>query len=372
MTAVPVAFVVSAAQPGGTERYLEMLLDGLGQDWVSSVVCLEDGPLVETLRAHGYSTAVLPTSKRARDILASAWRLRKLLRRTNPKVLHADNLKAALISTLATWASPIPVVWVKHDFSWDGWLARFIGRRCEQVIGVSSAVTSTFNGRVRTKVRVVYNGLPAIEVDRDAGRQLMLSALGPPAPSTIVALVGRLHPAKGHRELLAVTPVLREHSPGARVVFVGGEDRSQRAYASALRREVAAADLDDVVTFLGHRDDAIELMSGCDLVVIPSVEEPAGFGREGFPYVGLEALAVGTPVVGYDHGGLPELLGDCGSLVPPGDRSALANAITRVVEDVELRRQMARCGRERRARLFTLTRTVEETRQCYLEVAKSR
>ena len=50
-------------------------------------------------------------------------------------------------------------------------------------------------------------------------------------------------------------------------------------------------------------------------------------GREGFPYVGLEAMAVGTPVVGYEHGGLPEMLGDCGLLVSPGDRNALGEAI---------------------------------------------
>jgi glycosyltransferase involved in cell wall biosynthesis len=372
VNAVPVAFVASAAQSGGTERYLGMLLDGLGREWVRSVIFLEDGPLVDALRTHGHSTEVLPTSKRATDILASAWRLRKVLRRTRPKVLHADNLKAALVSVLATPGSEIPVVWVKHDFSWDGRLARLIGRRCEAVIGVSSAVTSTFDDRTRTKVRVIYNGLPAIEIDRDAGRRLMLSALGPPAPSTIVALVGRIHPAKGHRELLAVAPVLREHFPDGRVVFVGGEDRAQLAYASALRREVAEAGLDDFVTFLGHRGDAVSLIGGCDLVVIPTVESPPGFGREGFSYVGLEALAAGTPVVGYDHGGLPEVLGDCGRLVPPGDRPALAGAVIRVLEDGELRRRMARCGCERAASLFTLTRTIEDTRQCYTEVARSR
>jgi glycosyltransferase involved in cell wall biosynthesis len=370
MNAVPVTFVTDA-QPGGTERYLTLLLGGLGPEWVRTVVCLEDG-LAERLRSRGYPARTLRVLRRKVDIPVAAWKLRQLLRTEGAAVIHADNLKAALVAILATRGTRVPVVWIKHDFSWDGWLARVIGRRCEQIIGVSAAVTSTFDDRTRTKVRVIHNGLPPKEIDRDAGRRLMLSALSTSSPSTILALVGRLHPAKGHRELLAVIPVLRERAPGTRVVFVGGEDRTQLAYANALRREVAAADLEDVVTFLGHRDDAMELISGCDLLAIPSVEEPPGFGREGFSYVALEALAVGIPVVGYDDGGLPELLGECGSLVPPGDRPALAGAIIRVLEDGELRRRMASCGRERAASLFALTRTVDETRQCYLEVAKSR
>ena len=67
-------------------------------------------------------------------------------------------------------------------------------------------------------------------------------------------------------------------------------------------------------------------------------------GREGFPYVGLEAMAVGTPVVGYAHGGLPEMLGECGLLVPPGDRAALRHAILDVLENEAERDRLAGCG----------------------------
>jgi glycosyltransferase involved in cell wall biosynthesis len=372
MKAVPVTFVSSSAKRGGTERYLRMLLDSLSGAWISGVVCLEDGPLVESLRGRGYPTEVLRTSKRLHDIVWAAWRLRKLLRRANSRVVHADNLKAALVAVLATRGSRIPVVWVKHDFSWDGWLARLVGRACEQVVGVSSSVTRTFDGQARTNVRVIHHGLPALKVDREAGRRLILSALGPPAPSAVIALVGRLHPVKGHRELLEIIPSLLESCAGTRFAFVGGEDQSLLDYAADLKRDIVAADLQDVVTFLGHRDDAVDLISGCDLVVIPTVMDRAGFGREGFSYVGLEALAVGTPVVGYDHGGLPELLDDCGMLVPAGDRRALAATLLRVIEDTETRRRMAHCGRQRAARSFTLSSMVAKTQECYVEAARSR
>ena len=93
---------------------------------------------------------------------------------------------------------------------------------------------------------------------------------------------------------------------------------------------------------------------------------------EGFPYVGLEALAAGTPVVGYANGGLPELVGPCGRLVRPGDRKALAEAIVSLLEDESLRRQLGGCGRERVAREFAFDRWVEAMRSAYRRAATMR
>ncbi len=134
-------------------------------------------------------------------------------------------------------------------------------------------------------------------------------------------------------------------------------------------RLVVERGLEDSVTFLGYRDDAVELMSGCDAVLIPSIVDESGLGREGFPLTALEAMAVGTPVVGYDHGGLPELVGDCGVLVPPGDRAGLRDAILEVVGDEGLRSRLASCGPERVATRFALPRFVEEMKERYREAA---
>jgi glycosyltransferase involved in cell wall biosynthesis len=369
MNPVPVTFL-SDAQPGGTERYLTLLMEGLGSEWIRDVVCLEEG-LAERLRARGYPARSLRTLRRKVDLLAAAWELRRLLRSTDTALLHADNLKAALIAVAATRGTEIPVVWVKHDFSWDGWLARLVGRRCEQVIGVSSAVTHTFNGHSRTNVRVVRSGVPELTADREAGRRLLLTSLSPAKPSAIVTLIGRLHPAKGHGELLGALPVIRARVAGAHCVFVGGRDRSVPSYLAELKREVALAGLEDAVTFIDHRDDAVELLSGSDVLVIPTVKDTGGFGREGFSYVAVEAMAVGTPVVGYDHGGLPEVLGDCGLLVPPADRRALAEAIVQLLTDEGLREQLVRCGRRRVTEEFPLSRTVAAMKETYREAAKA-
>ena len=337
---VPVVFVSSHAKAGGSERYLETIVSELGPSWAKGVVCLEDGPLVGRLRAAGVPVEVLATSARPWGILRSARHLRGALARERPAVVHANGIKAALVSVLATG---LPVIWVKHDFSFDGALARLIARRCRLVVGVSEAVTKTFDRR--DKVEVVHNGISQPDVDRDTARRRLDEAAGG-LEGEIVALVGRLDPVKGHRELLAVAADVP-----ARLVFIGGPDPSHPGYEEELRREAG----EDAV-FLGHREDAEELIAGCDVLAIPTVVP------EGFPYVGLEAMAVGTPVVGYAHGGLPELVGSCGRLVPLGDRAALAAEISQLVENSE---ESAACGRERVASEFSLGRMIDEMKDLY-------
>ncbi|MFY9579548.1 MAG: glycosyltransferase family 4 protein [Gaiellaceae bacterium] len=362
---MPVTFVSSHAGNGGSEKYLELLLGELGPAWIRSVVCLEEGPFVARLQQRGIAPHVIRTSRHSWGIAASAVRLRRLLRQERPALVHANGVKAALVCALAPGP---PVVWLKHDFSRDGWLARLLLRRCNRVIAVSEAVTETFGTRSLGKLSVVHNALPAIEAHSAEGRRRLLAAVAPAAPETIVVLVGRLDPYKGHTELFAALPWLQEELPGLHVAFIGGVDPAHPAFAEHLRAETSRRGLGDAVTFLGHRDDAVRLVAGADVLAIPS--RPLGrFGREGLPYVVLEAMAVGTPVVAYRQGGIPEALGQCGLLVPLSDRSGLAEAIVRVVRDEALRARLIACGKERVATEFSFERMMSETKGVYLSVA---
>jgi glycosyltransferase involved in cell wall biosynthesis len=367
---VPVVFVCPYARLGGAEQYLLLLLEQLGTPWVRDVVVLQDGPFVSQLREAGYPVTVIPTSARAPGIVRSAWALRRLLRSRESSVVHANGIKAAIVSVLATLASPIAVVWVKHDFSYDGPLARLVARRCRRVIGVSEAVTRTLGRAANGKVGVIHNAIPPIEVDRARARS-SLAAVLPSAATTVVGLVGRLEPGKGHLEFLAVAPELLERIPGLHIVFVGADHPAVADYAAELHARAEEHDLRGRVTLVGHRDDAVELIAGCDALVIPSVPTgDRGIGSESFSYVGLEAMAVGTPVVAYADGGLPEILGHCAELVPTGDREAFRDAIVRVVEDLALRERLARCGRARAATEFSLERMVDSTKQRYREAVR--
>jgi len=135
-----------------------------------------------------------------------------------------------------------------------------------------------------------------------------------------------------------------------------------------VRARIAELGLDGSFHLLGQRDDALSLIAGADLVVIPSVPDASGGGRDAFPFVGLEAMAAGTPVVAYSDGGLPELLGDCGRGVAAGDRTELARAIVEVLSDRDASSRMADCGRRRVKESFSIDAMVAKMTAIYEQV----
>ena len=365
---VPVTFVISHAQSGGSERYLELLVERLEPGWVRGFLSLQEGPFVERLRERGIPVDVVDTGARL-SMLPAALRVRRVLRRQGPAVIHANGVKAALVTALA--GSGIPIVWIKHDFSWDGPLATFIASRCQQVVGVSAAVTETFGPRQRRKVHVVHNGIPPIAADRAAGRELVRELLDGADPDDAVILVGRLHPAKGHIELVEAVPRVLERRPQTRFLLLGGEDPYQLPYARRVRERVTELGTDHAVAFQPHHEDAPTVIAGCAVAVMPSVPDERGMGREGFGLVGLEAMAVGTPVVAYAAGALPEVLGDCAEMVPEGDRAGLADTVVRLLDDPQRREELVACGTEMMRTRFSLESTVAGMVERYRDAASS-
>lgn len=366
---IPVVFISSHATQGGSERYLALLLERLDPSWIRTVVCLQDGIFADDLRARGLPVEVMSTGTKLLQILASAWRLRRLLLRSGSVVVHANGVKAAIVAAAATIGTRISVIWFKHDVSHDGWQARLVAMRCARVVAVSAAVTTTFRGRTREKIEVLHCQIPEPSVDPVEARRLVLSLFEQEEPAAVVALVGRFDAFKGHREILACAPQILEHVPRTRFLFIGGDDPAHPGTRKVLHREAKALRVDHSVLFVGYRNDAATLICGSDVLVIPSVADEQGIGVESFSYVGIEALALGTPVVGYAHGGLPEVLGQCGTLVPPGDRRALAESILNLVENPGLRERLALRGREHFRAHYVLSSLVDDVTDRYRQVA---
>jgi glycosyltransferase involved in cell wall biosynthesis len=150
--------------------------------------------------------------------------------------------------------------------------------------------------------------------------------------------IGQLTPRKGYDLVVRALPEVVRRHPGVRLQIVSGLNTADRTAMETMARELGVA---DHVEFLGRVEDArlVNLFRAADLYVTPT-------RYEGFGLTLLEAMAAGCPVVASDIPVVNEIIrhGENGWLAPPNDPDALAQAITCLLDDPELRRRLVAGG----------------------------
>lgn len=366
---VRVLFVSSHAQLGGGEGYLRSIIDGLGDAWTAGIVSLHDGPFVARLRAEGYDVDVIDAPGK-RGAVRSVGALRRLIAARRPDVIHANGIKAAIVAGVASLGGP-PVIWVKIDFGLDGWPAALAAAVSHRVVGISAAVNQTFRGPQRRKTRVVHAGIPDYRGTVASGTAMLATMLGGPATGPVVTLSGRLCPGKGQDDLIRATPRILEVYPDAKVLFIGVEDPfypDHKDMLVALAGQIGVTEAIRYADLPGHSpQEAVSIVAASDVFAMPSKRQPIGGWKEGFGLAAVEAMQVGTPVVAYASGALPEVVADCGVVVPEGDVAGLAAGIIRMIDDAAERERIRARAEARALEQFSLERVVREMAACYRE-----
>ena len=151
-----------------------------------------------------------------------------------------------------------------------------------------------------------------------------------------ILFVGRLIECKGIPFLIESFKRVLENNINARLFLVGDGVEVDR-----IRESVSFLNIEPYVFFLGYQESPRSFMSIADLLVLPSKEE--GFGR-----VLLEAMAVGTPVIGTNVGGIPEIIehGVNGLLVDYGDIEALKRSIIKILKNEQVGKKIVEGGYE--------------------------
>jgi glycosyltransferase involved in cell wall biosynthesis len=235
---------------------------------------------------------------------------------------------------------------------------RRLRHRLERALGararcVDFAVSDFMLARLRSyphaaEVRRLYNGA---DLERFAPRSAVSQVRA--SCRLVVGSAGRLISGKGFDNLIrAVATFPPTERPLLRIVGEG-PDRPR------LERIAAAAGLDGEV-FEGRNDDMPSFWNACDVAVVPS-----DTFTESFSMTTLEAMACGRPVVATRNGGIPEVLGETGTLVPAGDVQALADGISHYLADPALRAEAGRRGRARAEQKFDIGRTAETLAACF-------
>jgi len=267
-------------------------------------------------------------------------------------LLHAHDAHAARIAWLAAGLLRRKLVITRRvelPLRRPGALAR-----ADRVIAISRAVADVLiaGGVPGERITVVHSGIPLDEVRRTP-RLGVRERLGLAADTQIAAGVGALTPEKDHMSLIRAAARLSGRIPSLHWV-VAGEGR-ERPKLEQLSRSLG---LERRVHLLGHLDDPARLVADADVFVSSSLQEGLGTSL-------LEALALGTPVASTSTGGPREMLQNgAGVLTQPGDPEALADAVARLLTQVELRRSVVERGAEA-VELFTVARMADGVRSVY-------
>lgn len=207
---------------------------------------------------------------------------------------------------------------------------------------------------------VPYGVDPALFAPRPHAEEVR-ERLGARPGRTLVLGVGRLVEKKGFRHLVEAAARV----PEVHLALAGDGD---------LRGELAAlaARLGASLSLVGalEREALAAAYAAADVVVVPSVVDRAG-NVDGLPNVLLEALAAGRPVVASRVAGIPDVVEDGvnGHLVPPGDASALAEALRWLAVSSEARASLGREARRRAEEQLSWERAARSFEECYVQAA---
>src|SRR3954453_23826477 len=343
-----VFFLVDSFNVGGTETQaveLALRLDPALYD--ITLGCLKrEGPLLE--RLNGSAIEVLEFHPNGGfDSPGGVYQLLRMssfLRKGGYQVMHAHDLWSNLIGVPAAKMAGVPViVSSQRDLSHDPWyrtargrLLRALQRRSSAVLTNAGAIRDGLveqEGFSPAQVKVIRNG---VDVERFASASRDRESLFPgTSGEKLIVLVGNMHTdVKGQPTLIAAAPSVLQQFPRVRFVFVGDGDRKKDFQQSAVVNGVAAKFI-----FCGARRDIPQILTACDIAVLPSA-------AEGMPNAVLEYLAAGLPTIASSVGGNLEVIQDgvTGLLVPPGNAHALATALTRVLGDTAFASRLAQSG----------------------------
>jgi polysaccharide biosynthesis protein PelF len=207
------------------------------------------------------------------------------------------------------------------------------------------------NGAAPGKIHPIYNGVAA-----DA---FPIAHQEPDVPT--VTWVGRIDPLKDIETLLRAFAKVRASIPDARLRIFGATPEGNEAYAARCALLLDELDLTTAATFEGRVASVVDAYHAGHVVALTSISE-------GFPYALIEAMATGRPTVSTDVGGVREAAGDAGSVVPPRNPEAVADACIRLLMDGDRREAMGRAARERIRSFFTVEQCMALYSDLYREV----
>ncbi len=365
------------------------LAKGLDRDKFKSIVCClnSKGKFADELEKEGIR--VIELKKRWKFDFSVIKKLIEIIKENKINIVHTHLWGANFWGRLAAQKASVPVI-ISTEHNSDTWktplhfvIDRYLAAKTDRIIAVSKSVKEFYVKNVGIpsgKIEVIYNGISISEhrsqitehskshsvhspqstvhsQDNYIRKQLAISP-----DETVIAMIGRLVPQKGHKDFLLALKVLTGCGFKVKGLIVGSGP--QEMYLKQVCDNLA---LNGNVIFTGVRSDIPELFKAIDMIALPST-------REGFPMIILEAMSAGVPVVASSVGGVPEVItnGFNGLLVEPENHTELKAAFAKLIHDERLSNSLIDNARATVAKEFNLRNMIDSTQGLYEKIYESK
>ncbi len=366
---------------GGAQENTLLTVEGLDRmpEYDAELMSGVDfGPEGELLSRAEKTTKLTVVPEMARSInpisdILAFWKLYRLIRQGHYHIVHTHSWKAGILGRIAARLAGTPLI--VHSFhgltfhDHQPWLVnrairlseRFCGNFTHHYISVSDITTEkalAANIDHADKFTTVYSGM---ELDwylnSKADPQAIRHELGIPVDAPVVGKIARLSPQKNHDELLKAAPEIVRRHPDVRFLLIG----NGILYDQVLE-QVRQLGIEENFVFAGliDRERIPDMISAMDVVAHTAL-------WEGLPRVLPQAMAMSKPCVSFDTDGTPEVLvsGKNGYMIKRHDSAGLADAVSKLISDPELRRQMGEAGRNHVDPMFRAEKMVSDIADVY-------
>lgn len=313
--------MLPALDAGGVERGTLELGKYLVEHGHRSIVISAGGRMLNQLLEQGSEHLLWPVGEKRLKTFLWVKKLRDYLQQERPDILHLRSRLPAWIGYLA-WRKLKPetrpklVTTVHGPYSVNWYSA--VMTKGQRVIAVSKMIKeyiiNNYHEVDATRIRTVYRGIdsnaynPDFQVDKKWLAQWQ-SEYPQLQDKYVLCFPGRITRWKGSMHFLQVVALVKQDGIPVHGLLVGEPHPKKRHFLDELKQKATELNIENDISFTGHRTDLKQIMKTSNLVLSLALE-PEAFGR-----TVVEALSLGVPVIGYNHGGVAEQLG---SLLPEG------------------------------------------------------
>ena len=376
-----ILYLHAGAEMYGADKVLLELIKGLdSKEFEAHVILPNDGVLVEALRQVGAKVSVLDypilrrkyfNPKGIADYIRSynfyAKQIALYAREHSIDMVH-NNTAAVLEGIYLKRKLKLPLIWHVHEIivkpkAISDFINMLMGRYADKIVTVSQAVANHIKQSPFIKdsqVKVIYNGVDNTvyyPMDASSIREKFDIA----QDALVIGMIGRVNAIKGQNDFIEAVEPLLEKNEQAVAFLAGGVFPGEEWRLEELDKRIASSSVVSQIHRIDYYDKTSELYNMFDIFVLPSIKP------DSLPTVVLEAMACSKPVVGYNNGGIAEMVVDekSGHLVKPNSPQELSNAISHLLDSSEKREQFGREGYQRQKELFSLDSYIKNFSELY-------